>query len=117
MKWLADTNVELLLVRWLRAEGQDVVWGAEPAPGLGDSVLLEQARREERALLTHDLDFGELVFRRRLSAHSIVLMRFVRPDQLSRVHCLQRLWPELVLKKSSFVVLTDDEIRVRLLER
>ena len=37
--------------------------------------MLAAAQREERVLVTNDKDFAELVFRRRLAGHGIVLLR------------------------------------------
>jgi predicted nuclease of predicted toxin-antitoxin system len=38
-------------------------------------VLLQSAQQQERLLLTADLDFGELVFRERLTSHGGVVLR------------------------------------------
>ncbi len=76
MKWLADANVEVAIVEWLRTCNHDVLWAAEMSPSTPDSCLLATAKEEERILLTHDRDFGEMVFRRKLVGHGVILMRF-----------------------------------------
>lgn len=119
MKFLADANVEFRLVEWLRGQGHDVLWGAQLAPRLGDDVLLEIARSEDRVLLTHDLDFGELVFRQRLASSSVVLMRYSVPEQDMRLKYLQRDWQELenLIDDRVFIVISEGEIRVRPLRK
>jgi predicted nuclease of predicted toxin-antitoxin system len=44
-------------------------------PGIGDDVVLERANADGALLLTHDKDFGELVFRQRLVHLGVVLVR------------------------------------------
>ena len=74
----ANENVPAEAVHALRERGHDVVWGAESHPGAPDSIVLSEARREARLLITFDKDFGELVFARG-DEHSsgIVLFRVV----------------------------------------
>ena len=45
------------------------------ASGLTDAGVLRMAEAEERLFLTEDKDFGELVFRFRLSVPGLVLLR------------------------------------------
>ena len=62
MKFLADMGISPVVVRWLREMGHDAVHLYEEDLGrLPDSAVLEKARAEGRILLTHDLDFGELL--------------------------------------------------------
>ena len=48
---------------------------AEMEPGIPDDVVLGLANRDADVLVTADKDFGELVFRRRLVASGILLVR------------------------------------------
>ena len=75
MRWLADECVAAGLVAALRNSGQDVSYVAEIASGFADTEALQLARDECRLFLTEDKDFGELVFRFRLSAPGLVLIR------------------------------------------
>ena len=51
MKFIADSMLGRL-ARWLRMLGQDVIYDTQ----LNDSELLEMAKKENRVLLTRDLD-------------------------------------------------------------
>ena len=62
MKFLADENVPGAAVLLLRAQGLDVAWVAEDAPGSDDVEVLLRSSTEERILLTLDKDFGGYVF-------------------------------------------------------
>lgn len=75
MRWLADECVDASLVDQLRNAGHDVTYMAEIASGATDIVALSYARDETRLLLTEDKDFGELVFRMRMTAPGVVLLR------------------------------------------
>jgi predicted nuclease of predicted toxin-antitoxin system len=76
-RYLANENFPAVIVRELRAQGDDVRHAAETMVGVSDAVVLDAAIRESRVLLTFDRDFGELVFHRRHPpAPGIVLFRF-----------------------------------------
>ena len=62
MKFLADMGISPKTVAFLQNNGHDAIHlheqGLERLP---DPEILAKARREDCVLLTHDLDFGELV--------------------------------------------------------
>ncbi len=62
MRFLLDSCISGFAVRELRTAGYDVVWTAEEPEDPGDDVILEQAVKERRILVTADKDFGDLVF-------------------------------------------------------
>jgi len=39
MRLLADANVEAAIVRWLQAEGHDVLWAVDFPPSYPDAAL------------------------------------------------------------------------------
>ena len=61
MNLIADENVDAAIVERLRAEGHDVVWVADLAPGVTDQAVLREANAKGAILVTADKDFGELV--------------------------------------------------------
>ena len=62
MKFLADMGISPRTVEYLSSEGHDAIHLHELGlDTLSDPKILELARGEERVVLTHDLDFGELV--------------------------------------------------------
>jgi predicted nuclease of predicted toxin-antitoxin system len=63
-------------VGFLRELGNDAVHLHEQhLDRLPDPDILAKARREERVLLTHDLDFGDLLAASRSSLPSVVIFR------------------------------------------
>ncbi len=114
MKILADVNVERALVQWLRSEGHDVFWAADLPASVPDCDLLKTAREESRVVLTHDRDFGELVFRHNLASQGVILMRFEAPLQLERLALLKFHWSVIEQNADKqFLVVTDRRIRIR----
>ncbi len=68
MRFLADADFPYGGVLALRAAGHDVLAITEQEGSPVDEVVLAEARRSERIVLTFDSDFGELVFHRGLPA-------------------------------------------------
>jgi predicted nuclease of predicted toxin-antitoxin system len=62
MRFLADMGVSMRVVEWLRASGHDAIHlrdqGLQKLP---NGEIFRKAIREERVVLTFDLDFGEIV--------------------------------------------------------
>lgn len=66
MKFLADGMLGKL-ARWLRMLGNDVIYSVE----FDDSELLELAKKEDRFLLTKDLELYKRAIRRGLDLHYV----------------------------------------------
>jgi predicted nuclease of predicted toxin-antitoxin system len=118
MRWIADENVSKTVIRALRERGHDVLSVKESLGGVDDPRILDRAQSERRVLLTHDKDFGELAFRRRLPADSgIVLFRLsgASPEGDNR-RVLQALAGDIDWT-GHFAVVTDDRVRIRPLPR
>ncbi len=114
MRILANENISFAVIRGLRAAGHDVVAVREWQVGANDEAVLELARAEGRVLLTHDKDFGELAYRRRLPAPcGVVLLRLLGA---SREADNRRALSALTSRsdwEGHFSVVTDDSIRMR----
>lgn len=63
MKFLADENFPGPSVSILREKQIDVKWIAETAPGIPDEDVINLSNDEDRVILTHDSDYGELIYR------------------------------------------------------
>ena len=80
MRWLADECVDAGIVGQLRDAGHDVLYISEIASGAGDAEVIGRAQTDGRVLLTEDKDFGELVFRSKMTVPGVVLLR-VSPER------------------------------------
>jgi predicted nuclease of predicted toxin-antitoxin system len=63
MKFLANENFMAAGVRILREADLDVIFVAEDFPSIEDWKVMEIAIETNRTILTHDRDYGELVFK------------------------------------------------------
>ena len=114
MRFLADENVPRPIVRWLRGQGQDVLYAAETHVQTPDADLLSEAETESRVIITEDKDFGGLVLRDHLNSHGIVLLRMGDFPVSFRLARLQALWATVEKNlPGKFVVITESKLRVR----
>lgn len=87
MKFLADMGISLKTAAHLRALGHDAVHLHEQGLEMSsDAAILEKARREDRVLVTHDLDFGELMAASEARLPSVIILRLrnMRPECVNR---------------------------------
>lgn len=114
MKFLADANIESAIIQWLRSCGYDVLWAAELSPSTPDTELVSLANCQDRVLLTHDRDFGELVFLRGSLSHGAILLRFDVALQSDRLRLLQQHWSTIEANAhGNFVVVSERKVRLR----
>ena len=118
MRFLADTGISPRTVAFLADLGHDAVHLREQRlERLPDSGVLKKARDEDRILLTHDLDFGELVAASRERLPSVIIFR-LRNMQPHRVnHYLQAIVTEyqVSLEEGVIVSVSEGQIRSRTL--
>jgi len=63
MKFLANENFPEPSIKLLRQEGLDVFSISEFQPGMSDEQVMTLSISENRTILTHDSDYGTLIFR------------------------------------------------------
>ena len=76
MKFLIDMPLSPVLSRWLTETGHDAVHAS--AIGLhaaSDVEIIDRARREERTVVTADLDYPRLIATARSDSPSLILFR------------------------------------------
>ena len=114
MKFLVDMPVTPLAVTHLRAIGHDAVHAHEIGLARAtDTELLDVARREERVLITADLDYPRLLALHQASRPGIILFRgsaFSDTEMLGLLDRVLTHTPALDLAGSIIVV---DRRRIR----
>ena len=118
LKFLADMGISLSTVRALRIAGHDAAHLYERGlDRLADSAVLDLARREDRVVLTFDLDFGDLLALGLLDSPSVVIFRLSDETPASvnpkLAEVLERC--EAPLTGGAVVVVEDTRYRVRAL--
>jgi predicted nuclease of predicted toxin-antitoxin system len=116
VKFLADMGIPMSSVAHLRRAGYDVTHLREQGlQRLSDPEILEKARDEGRVLLTHDLDFGQLLALSGATSPSVIVFRLadMRPGSVSRHldRVLQQVMEDLA--RGAIVSVREGRIRVR----
>jgi predicted nuclease of predicted toxin-antitoxin system len=86
MKFLADMGISPKTVSFLRDLGHEAVHLQQEGLGrLSDSEILEKARRDRSIILTHDLDFGDLLAASSTQLPSVIIFRLrdMRPERVN----------------------------------
>lgn len=116
MKFIVDECTGTAVVEYLRENGHDVVSVAETIPQCQDKIILNRAVHEQRILITNDKDFGDLIFRRGLSHHGVLLLRLQDNSATNRVRVVRAVFDRYSdVLKSNFLVATERRVRVRYL--
>ena len=117
MRFLLDENVDTRLALFLRRQGHDVTAIVQDyGHALGDHEVLAIAAREQRVLITDDLDFGELVVRERLPHAGVLLFRLGGADPKIKQEWLRFVLTNHAEDLMSLIVVTARGVRVRRIE-
>jgi predicted nuclease of predicted toxin-antitoxin system len=101
---------------WAKANQHDVFSVYEEASGIDDDEVIQRAFEENRILITNDKDFGEKVYRERLSHKGVILLRLADERPASKIDVLRRLLSAYADRISGqFVVVTETKIRFALI--
>ena len=118
IKFLADMGISLRTVSWLREQGYDVVHlRDEGLQTLPDEEILAKAKREERIILTIDLDFPQLLAISGDYLPSVILFRLGNENYNLINQRLSLVLQDCTeaLETGAIVSVTDQVFRVRLL--
>jgi predicted nuclease of predicted toxin-antitoxin system len=118
MKFLADMGISKKTILFLRSQGHDAVHLTEQAMQKAqDPIILLKARQENRVLLTHDLDFSDLVAASGEALPSVVTFRLrdMKPENVNLY--LQNLldFHSDALMQGAIVSINEAKTRLRLL--
>lgn len=116
MKFLADMGISPRVISALREQGHDAVHLQEQGLGrMPDGQILAKAPEEGRVLLTHDLDFGELLAASGGKLPSVIIFRLkdMRANNVS-FHLFKILEKQAAaLEKGVVCAVTERKVRIR----
>ncbi len=116
MRFLADMGISPKTVNFLRDLGHHAAHLHEAGLGrLNDSEILEKAHRERSIVLTHDLDFGDLLAASGAQVPSVILFRLrnMRPERVN--FYLQNVIAQHAeaLENGAIATVTERGVRIR----
>lgn len=118
MRIVADENLAGTLIEQLRQRGHDVLAVKESMRSEPDEAVLARARAENRVIITHDKDFGELAFRAGLPAEcGVILLRLAGASPEELCHRAIMAIESRDDWAGHFAVVTDQRIRMRPLSK
>lgn len=115
MKFLADENFPGPSIIYLRNKNVDLLTVAEIACGISDEQVMQVGLQENRTILTHDSDYGELIFKFGLKPQSgVVYFRIYdfEPDDPGKI--LLDLINQGTDFTSRLTVVSENSVRQRL---
>ncbi len=114
MRLLVNENVTSTVIQELRQRGHDVLSVKESMRSEQDDVILARAQSEQRLVVTHDKDFGELAFRYHLPATcGVILLRLTGSDPGADSRRIVEALEGRSDWAGHFSIITDDRIRMR----
>lgn len=115
MKFLTDENIATSVVRKLRRENFDVKdVKEEKLYGLSDRKIIEMAIEEDRIIITHDRNFGNVTNNRNTEHKGIILIRCKNqsPENVSKI-LITLLKSEVKSKiENSLTTISEEEIHI-----
>lgn len=114
MKFLANENFVVASVKCLRDAGLDVKSICEDNPSITDFAVMQMAILENRTILTHDRDYGELVYRHGLRPPAGVIyfrLEHYEPDEPGQI--LLRLLSDPNFVFEGIFTVIDDGLKIR----
>lgn len=113
MKFIADENIPLKVVKKLRDLNVNVVSVTEIQVGLNDEEIAKMSEKEKAIIVTFDKDFGEIIFKKQMKPFGVILLR-IPPKSVDYIFDFLR-WL-LIESKIEFerklVVVREDKIRI-----
>jgi predicted nuclease of predicted toxin-antitoxin system len=116
MRFLADMGISMRVVEWLRSSGHDAVHlRDEGLQKLPNGEIFQKAIREQRTVLTFDLDFGEIVAGSGGATVSVILFRLRNTRADFIIHRLKSVLEQSAeeLAHGAVVLVEDGRHRVR----
>ncbi|MCA9829455.1 MAG: DUF5615 family PIN-like protein [Dehalococcoidia bacterium] len=114
MRLVADECVPADVVTLLRDAGHEVHAIRDIARGATDEEVLRLAVELGSPLVTEDLDFGEMVFRRGQISAGVILLRMAgAPNADKAAALLRRLEEHPDGVQAAFFVVTTSSVRIR----
>ena len=116
MKFLADMGISPQTVSFLQTEGYDAIHLMDQGlRRLSDGDIFEKARVESRIILTHDLDFADILAVTQALFPSVIIFRLrnMKPQNVNRYLQTILNQHQADLTQGTVISVTEGQIRKR----
>ena len=116
MNYLLNMNVPRSLGEKLEDEGHQCRHVGDIGLGQADDVeIVAEARDKQSVIITHDLDYGDLLAFSGATSPSVIIFRVRNAHPQHLFDRLQQNWRDIdqALKDGSIVLIEDSAIRIR----
>ncbi|MFN2438805.1 MAG: DUF5615 family PIN-like protein [Chitinophagaceae bacterium] len=115
--YLADENISNHLVEFLRVQNSNLISVREQGlHGTSDEALVQLAEEKDLVILTHDSDFGKIIFTNRGIKTGVIFLRPGHIDPQYHIQTMQRLFStslELTFPFMLVVQRTGEDLKIR----
>jgi predicted nuclease of predicted toxin-antitoxin system len=118
MRFLADMCVDIRVVEWLREQGHDAIHlRDEGLHRMPNGEIFKKGIKENRVILTFDLDFAEIAALTRGEKTSVILFRLKNTRTPNVINHLTKVLQNSAgdIEKGAVVVVEEFRYRVRYL--
>ena len=116
MKFLADMGISPATVAWLNQQGHDAKHlTEEKLHKLPDREIFEKAHKENRIVLTTDLDFGEIAVSTPSATVSVIIFRQENRTPAAINQYLEKVINTAMteLEKGAIIIVQEGRFRIR----
>lgn len=113
MKLLANENIPIASVTYLKSAGFDIIAVGDENFGITDKEVMELAIKENRTIITYDSDYGELIFKYGYKPEAgVIYIRILPSDPLEAGKLTEQLITESKVDiERTLTVLDSNSIR------
>ncbi len=112
MIFLANENIPMKSINYLRDKGLDVLSIIELSPGISDKEVLLLAKKERRIILTFDRDYGYIIFKENIIFNEgLVYFRLIPNEADKPGIILNELLNKGISLNGFFTVVSSNNIR------
>ncbi|MEK7581221.1 MAG: DUF5615 family PIN-like protein, partial [Patescibacteria group bacterium] len=108
-----DENLGSIIPKYLKSVGFNIIWVQKTSPGQQDFEILQLAVIENRILITLDKDFGELVFKEKLTTTGVIFLRLKDESIKNKKRVLLSLLNSKKDLYGKFTVVTESKVRIK----
>ena len=107
MKFLANENVPIASVNYLKSKGFEITSIGVDDPGVSDEHIMSVAIDQGRTIITYDSDYGELIFKHGFKPNAgVIFIRQQPAEPLETAKIIDQLTsnPNLTFERTLTVV-------------